>query len=846
MNDMKKIVYSLFTIILLAFSGCVQDNILQPEPPAQAGDEVTVRFSVNIPKYKTITTRAANGGVNDLNLLVFDEESKFIYFRTATLISQTKTSGTFKVMMQPTTKPRTIHFISNYDFFPDDSDDSGDFYNQSLGKTEQEVITALESESLLFWNRTVLTGGIGEIPDPGQFNGGQPVELLRNQAKISVESTEPKFEITGFALYKIPNKGTAAPFDDETEEFAIGKITPSAGVTLLSNIPGQLDFTMDEKYLFERIQGTLIADYTAVIVEGKYKETPDSTPKTYYYKIDLLDKSTTPPMRHDIERNYHYKVTIENVNMAGASDIGSAANGDAANNVLLDASLDKFPMITDGKEEIEIEKTVVLFVEPGELSVQTNHWPNIVNHPDSINNSGMALGVVEEVEEGGVSIFEAPPVVNNGLITARIADPLPMTRKEAFIVISKGNISRKLRVIVMLPFHFDPKFNGTNPGIVKTDGKANQDDVAELTFTIPDDFPEELLPLEVKIYTQGLYYAKPKGDPNLQMKVENGVICYIHTVTSPGKQTLTFKTNNAGNAETVVLKADGFVDGLVAYNCKEQKGDIFYVKDGVQTPVPYADRNCLTISNGFITIKPGADGQGVDGKFIWNCASEEKASVEAVKWENNKEVLYQATDVETSATTIKLNFTRVIQATGDITYDENGKPVPAGTTLEVTPGRGQIEVTEDGKYHYTLPDTFDETDEVMIQYENKISDITNGTIIETYELTTTVSDLTTGVINIKIKSSDIVITGTIQYDKTGWNSGLTDMKHADNDKTTKTAGPGTFAMTGDGKYKLTIPANTADDTDITIKYRKSYRSTYLQTKTFSQLKTDAGWKLEEE
>jgi len=817
---MKKIIYSIFTVVLLAFTGCVQDNILQPDPPTQAGDEVAVRFSVNIPEYKTVTTRAT-GGVNDLILLVFDEQGKFIYSRSATLASQTETGGTFTVMMQPTTQKRTIHFISNY-VFPDN------FHDQSTGKTEQEVITALESSHLLFWNRTVLAGGISETPNPGQFNGGQAIELLRNQAKISVVSTEPKFEMQGFALYKVPDKGTAAPFDASEQAFTIGSVTQAAGASL-SGEPAPLDFTSDEKYLFERVHKSN-TDYTAVIVKGLYKETPSSPGELCYYKIDLLDKSLTPAVRYDIERNYHYKVTVNKVNMVGVDGISSAVNGAAANNVVLDASLDKFPMISDGKEKMEIEKTVVLFTEPGKpLSVQTNYWPDITADPEHIDNSGMTLYV-----EGETSIFGTQPAISaSGLITATIANTLPVTLVEASIVVSKGNMSRKLRVVATPPFTFDPKINNANPGTVG----AGQDAVANLTFTIPADFPEGLFPFDVKIYTQGLYYTKSSGAPDLQMKVENGVIYYIYTAASPGLKTLPFKTNNAGNAETVVLKADGFTGGPVAYNSSKREGSVNYVKSGVSTPVPYADKDNLSISNGFITIK-----QGEDGQFIWNYTSGTAATVEAVKWEGNKGYLYRATNVATSATTINLNYVGLKQATGTITYGANN-PVPAGTTLEVTANRGQIKVTENGRYLYTLPATYNNSDAVTMRYYKAIGTTTNGTVSEIYETTTTVGNLTNGTINIGTKLSNIVIAGTIQYDYSSWGTSEWRDVPVDDGDVTKTAGPGTFAMTGGGSYRLTIPANTGDATNITITYQSGWWSSWSQTKTFDKLKTDAGWQL---
>ena len=297
-----------------------------------------------------------------------------------------------------------------------------------------------------------------------------------------------------------------------------------------------------------------------------------------------------------------------------------------------------------------------------------------------------------------------------------------------------------------------------------------------------------------------------------------------------------FKTNNAGNAETVVLKADGFTGGPVAYNSSKREGSVNYVKSGVSTPVPYADKDNLSISNGFITIK-----QGEDGQFIWNYTSGTAATVEAVKWEGNKGYLYRATNVATSATTINLNYVGLKQATGTITYGANN-PVPAGTTLEVTANRGQIKVTENGRYLYTLPATYNNSDAVTMRYYKAIGTTTNGTVSEIYETTTTVGNLTNGTINIGTKLSNIVIAGTIQYDYSSWGTSEWRDVPVDGD-VTKTAGPGTFAMTGGGSYRLTIPANTGDATNITITYQSGWWSSWSQTKKFDALKTDAGWRL---
>ena len=115
-----------------------------------------------------------------------------------------------------------------------------------------------------------------------------------------------------------------------------------------------------------------------------------------------------------------------------------------------------------------------------------------------------------------------------------------------------------------------------------------------LKFNIPEDFPEDLFPLPIKIYSNGLYPATV----GLEMVVEGSQIHYVYRATQRGFQTVNFKTNKSGNAETVTLKADYFADGAIAYNSFIVfKGNIKY---GNNINVP--NNATVTASTGSITI----------------------------------------------------------------------------------------------------------------------------------------------------------------------------------------------------------------------------------------------------
>lgn len=212
-------------------------------------------------------------------------------------------------------------------------------------------------------------------------------------------------------------------------------------------------------------------------------------------------------------------------------------------------------MISDGTAKLEVEKTLVIVTEPGkEISLWAHYYPDL--NSSSIDDSGVSVTLISnEGALAGGSLSWDPAT---GTITATSAASLPTEQGEALILVQKGDLARTIRVILRTPFQFDPvTINNLNPAQLVSE----QNIPATLKFNIPADFPADLFPLPVNIYTQGLYPAAS----GLQMVVEQGVIHYIYQATTTGEQTVVFKTNKFSNNETVTLQADYFTGGSVAY-----------------------------------------------------------------------------------------------------------------------------------------------------------------------------------------------------------------------------------------------------------------------------------------
>lgn len=528
---MNKVVYGLLVVFLFFWVGCSDEEVLYEVPELQERD-VTVEFSVNIPEFYTVETRV-NGDVKDMYVLVFNQNGLFMTRKKATLTNQTDSGGKFKVELPASKDKRILHFICNYDW-------TGFNDEEMLYSNEQMVVALLTTDKAVFWDRQELGSGIYAT-----CFQGKKVNLLRNQAKISVICTASGFVYEGFTMHKIPNKGTVAPFNSETTTFQRDVLTETPNLSLKDAQKSEIN--TNEKYIFER-QNSNVKDITTMIVKGRYKG------DTYFYKIDLMNPEKD---RYDIRRNYEYKVEIKRVLKKGYSGFEDALKGPTHNNTALDPSIEQHSDISDGTHHLEVEKTLIVLTKPNE---RVNVWAKYYKSMDATqhDNTKVKVKLVQtpgkEVLKEGTWHFDKA----TGIIQATGVDRIPSKPYEARFIVLEGDLGRSIRVIMRSPFSFDATINDKNPGKVE---KA-QSKPANLKFTIPDNFPDELLPLRIEIHTQQLYAAKS----GLQLMTKQGKIYYVYSAKQKGVHEIKFKTNQKKAHEEVVLKAEYFQETRVGYN----------------------------------------------------------------------------------------------------------------------------------------------------------------------------------------------------------------------------------------------------------------------------------------
>lgn len=552
---MKQILHSLWIVLamLAGLSACSDEAVVKDGGgTVLPNGDVVLKVNANIPAPRQIVTRDIDPdglGVNTLYLFCFDQFGSYIGRREASNITLTDPSGhyTFEVTVPGAT--RRIHFLSNV--YLDD-------IQASPGMNETTLIPSLVSASgrMVYWGRNTFA----DEAALQAFSEGGKVEMYRNQAQVCWDivgsAATGGLKVFGYALCNRRAWGTVAPFntsatsDSERFNFTLAKpfVTEPAetyrtlasdleNVTVRSSEPG------DPHYMFES-PNTLDEPVYAVMRIG----TTEATAK--YYKIMFVDgnKNQLP-----IYRNYKYVIRISALpDQLGYGTFAEAKEGIAANNAWV--SVDpEIPEVSDGTNTLNIlEGTTQIFNTGGN---------QLINFTYTGNANDLSVSWLEN--DGSLS--SKLPVVtptggNNYQIEMELAQPAdnPVVGR---LLLRAGVFTRQIKIYLMKPFEFKPVWVSTGVPMVKGERMS-------MTFVIPENYPEELFPVTVKIATnkmnanndldiqlpiisEACEYEIENEDGTLTTKTTNWGYKFLYTANAPGIQEVFFKLNvSEGNDPT--------------------------------------------------------------------------------------------------------------------------------------------------------------------------------------------------------------------------------------------------------------------------------------------------------
>ena len=258
-----------------------------------------------------------------------------------------------------------------------------------------------------YWERIVLENGVHAEPDialktdnPAEYERQfakykdvvdelSTAKLTRNFASIAVvknpDLSDDKFLLTGFMLVNVPDRGSIAPYNRNLEKFQqnygqwqsiadmIGNGTDKgnyqgftpAGTKIISyndlteaELKARMKKPTSEnvcEFCYEREVPESNPLY--IIIAGKYN---GSTAESYY-KIDLKDQDDK---YFPILRNFHYRVSVQDVTAAGSPSIKDALEGlPSGGNISTSLDLQKLTNISNGEAQLLVSSTEEVIVD---------------------------------------------------------------------------------------------------------------------------------------------------------------------------------------------------------------------------------------------------------------------------------------------------------------------------------------------------------------------------------------------------------------------------------------------------------------------------------------------------
>lgn len=573
----KQIIYTVVILIgmLATLGACRQDEWMDGSLPAAKEGYLALRFSAEIPDMQEVETRAVDpdgGGVQNMTLFCFDTYGLFISTATATIQSTGLLNGTFDAQVPDNT--RTIHFLANQNMSEFKEDDF-------RGKSETEVMSVLEGSSgkMIYWARFACASN-----DERKINEqlGNSIEMIRNQAQVSIADWVTSwFTVTGFAVVNSNAFGTVAPYHPElgfdftwpgSEDF----------VTLPLNDAKMSDIvdvsTSTSEYIFE--SENTADDPVSVIIRGHASGTTDDL----YYRVLLLDEKGEQLL---IRRNFHYKLNIQGPLSYGQKTFEEATKAAATNNVWISIS-DDVKSVEDNNYILTVEETSYILSSFNQDRTYTLNYTLEGKNDTQLTDADKPE--VTWLDGNNVAI---PTLTNtfdasSGEGSIRITlNPLNNNEKlEGTLLIKKGKLQRKIKVITIKKQEFIPAWVGTqvygslNPSD-PTQGRAH----VTVMFTIPETCPEELFPLRVLVSTNELDVRSAAGvalpvinDGDEGYGEPNGIgYKYVYIADAPGVQRIYFENVlNHGDQEkgTVVIEAEHFASVEKTFTYSENQHSI--------------------------------------------------------------------------------------------------------------------------------------------------------------------------------------------------------------------------------------------------------------------------------
>lgn len=502
MKKLKLYIGMLVGLLATMLTACTSD-LSEETVPSNSKGEMTLSFKVSTPDYK-IGTRSEGYnnegfGSSDVQIFCFDANGYFLGMGQDLKVQATSkedigegtdntNNKTISVKMPNATA--RLHIIANANIKTEKAT------NEWIGLHENKLITTFESKA--DENQALKTKYWGYCCDSTTAdmkakltNSSNVIHLIRDRAKITADwedSTNIKgveISIGEGMLY-----ATMAAFDREKLEFPnttadknwewnINDITLPKSEDRYNGSAGQMGTV---QYCFEDENSS--KNPVSCILKVTFKD-KDNTVK--WYKVYLQDKDQK---FYKIKRNYTYAIHIKELNQKlGYTGYEDALNGYAANNPWIQVE-QIVPKISDGIYTLEIPNGTNVMLNEGAAEIQEIAFKyeggdkKQKNRFDvnwvTNNELGKKDLTITTYDDGTGKIFFTRDVITDQLKSGEIR-----------ILDKVSGMSRIIKIYSIKKFNFGFTFSGMSG--------SKKNNTGTLTYTIPSNYPSELLPVEIRI-----------------------------------------------------------------------------------------------------------------------------------------------------------------------------------------------------------------------------------------------------------------------------------------------------------------------------------------------------------
>ena len=496
MKKLKLYIGMLVGLLATMLTACTSD-LSEETVPSNSKGEMTLSFKVSTPDYK-IGTRSEGEGFesSDVKIFCFDANGYFLGMGQDLNVEATSKEdigeGTVntknkKISVKMPNATARLHIIANANINTEKA------ANEWIGLHENKLITTFESMATedqalktKYWGycKGSTTADMKEM----LTNNSNVIHLIRDRAKITADwENTTNIQSVEISIGEGMKYATIAAFDRNKLEFPnttaakdwewnITDITLPKSEDRYKGSAGQMGRV---QYCFEDENSS--KNPVSCILKVTFN---DNTEK--WYKVYLQDKDQ---QFYKIKRNYTYAIHIQMLNpKLGYPDYDDALNGYAANNPWIQVE-QIVPKISDGTYTLEIPNGTNVMLNEGAAESQEiafNYAGGDLNQENRfdvnwVTNNDLGKKKLTKTYANGTGKI--------GFTRGDITDQLKSG--EIRILDKVSGMSRIIKIYSITKFNFGFTFSGMS-GMKKNN-------TGTLTYTIPSNYPSELLPVEIRI-----------------------------------------------------------------------------------------------------------------------------------------------------------------------------------------------------------------------------------------------------------------------------------------------------------------------------------------------------------